>query len=106
MMNSASRNYQEKRNYIRMKVDAPVNVSLTADGSSFDGICRDLSGGGLMIELYTVLPAGTIAEVTIASGHGHNPMLRAKAEVTRILSQPESEEQPCLLGMEIVEVLN
>lgn len=106
MMNSASRNYQEKRDYIRMKVDAPVKIQLEADGTKYDGICRDLSGGGMMVELSTILPTGTLAEVTIASGHGHNPMLRAKAEVTRILSHPESEEQPCLLGLQIVEVLN
>lgn len=106
MMNSVSRNYQEKRDYIRMKIEAPVNIQLEADGTIYDGVCRDLSGGGMMVELSTVLPAGTVAEVTIASSHGHNPMLRAKATVTRILSQPESESQPCLLGMQIIEVLN
>lgn len=106
MMNFASRNYQEKRNYIRMKIDAPVNIALATAEDSHDGVCRDLSGGGMLIELNTILPVGTVAEVTIASGHGHNPMLRAKAEVTRVLSQPESEAQPCLLGMQIVEVLN
>ncbi len=106
MMESASRNYQEKRNYIRMKIDAPVNIGVVADGSTYKGVCRDLSGGGLLIELDTVLPAGTKVEVSIVSGHGHNPMLNAKAEVTRVISQPESETQPCLLGMQIVEVLN
>lgn len=106
MFNSANRNYSEKRNYIRMKVDAPVDITLTTDGSEYHGICRDLSGGGMMIELQSILPVGTQAEVMICSGHGHNPILRAKAAVTRVISQPESDEQPCTLGLQIVEVLN
>ncbi len=106
MLDSASRNYQEKRDYIRMKIEAPVNIGVVADGSTYQGVCRDLSGGGMLVEMDTVLPAGTAVEVTIASSHGHNPMLNAKAEVTRVISQPESETQPCLLGMQIVEVLN
>ncbi len=106
MMNSASRNYQEKRNYIRMKVDAPVNITLIADGTSMAGVCRNLSGGGMLIELDATLAVGTKAEVTIASGHGHSPMLRARAEVSRVISQPDTEKQPCMLGLQIIEVLN
>ncbi|MFL0808778.1 MAG: PilZ domain-containing protein [Agarilytica sp.] len=105
-MNSAMRDYQEKRNYIRMKIDAPVSVQLITNGSVENGVCRDLSGGGMMIEMNCVLPVGTVAEVTISSAHGHNPMLVAKAEVARVISQPESQAQPCLLGLNILEVLN
>ncbi|WP_086931210.1 PilZ domain-containing protein [Agarilytica rhodophyticola] len=105
-MNTANYGYREKRNYIRMKVDTPVAIVCCHDGSSVEGICRDLSGGGLMIELNTTFPVGTQMEVTISSGHAHNPILKAKTEVTRIISQPDSEEQPCLLGMQILEVLS
>lgn len=106
MFNSANRNYQEKRNYIRMRVEAPVDMKLESDGTELVGKCRDLSGGGMMIEIASTLPVGSEAEVTIASGHGHSPMLRAKAKVTRVISQPDVEAQPCLLGLEIIEVLN
>jgi len=106
MMNIADRNYQEKRNYIRMKIDAPVTVTIGADGSTLDGVCRDLSGGGMLIEVNTTLPIGTKTEVSISSGHTRNPMLRATAEVSRVLAQPEPQAQPCLLGLQIIEVLN
>ena len=106
MINPTSRNYQEKRNYIRMKVDAPAHITVYADGSTLEGFCRDLSGGGMLLEINAILPVGTVVEVTIASSHGHNPMLKARAEVARVIAQPETEEQPCLLGMHIVEVLN
>lgn len=105
-MSSAKRDYQEKRNFIRMKIETPAKIQVSTDGSHYDGICRDLSGGGMMIELSATLPVGTVTEVSISSGHGDHPMLKAKTKVTRVISQPESEEQPCLLGMEIVEVVN
>lgn len=105
-MYSAKREYNEKRNYIRMKVDAPVNVKVHTDGQILQGLCRDLSGGGLQVELDKALPTGTKVEVVIASAHGHNPMLKARATVTRIESEPTSEESPCLIGMKITEVLD
>lgn len=105
-MNLVSREYQEKRNFIRMRVDTPVSIDIKEGENTLTGICRDLSGGGLQIELDSVLPIGTTVEVSIASGHGHNPMLHANATVTRVVSQPESESQPCLLGLVIDEILN
>ena len=105
-MSSAKRDYQEKRNFIRMKIETPAQVQVSADGSHYEGVCRDLSGGGMMIELNTTLPVGTITEVSISSGHGDHPMLKAKTKVTRVIAQPDSEEQPCTLGMEIVEVVS
>ncbi len=105
-MNLVSRDYQEKRNFIRMRVDTPVSIDVKNGDETLSGKCHDLSGGGLQVELGTVLPVGTEVEVSIASSHGHNPMLHANAIVTRVVSQPESESQPCLLGLEIKEMLN
>ena len=105
-MNSIDRNYQEKRNYIRMKVDTPVSVKVESADTLLNGVCKDLSGGGMLVELNSALPVGAEAYVEIASGHGHAPMLKAKTRVSRVESQPNAEEQPCVLGLEIVEVLN
>lgn len=104
-MSLASRDYQEKRNFIRMKVDTPVRVLLSNGDEQLEGICRDLSGGGLLVELSEPLPVGTLVEVSIQSHHGHSPMLQARACVNRVESQPDTVAQPCLLGMEIVEVI-
>ena len=105
-MNSLDRDYQEKRNYIRMKVDTPVSVSIESNDNTITGICKDLSGGGMLVELNSTLPIGAEAKVEIASVHGHAPMLKAITRVTRVDSQPNTEEQPCVIGLEIVEVLN
>lgn len=104
-MNFASRDYQEKRNFIRMKVDTPVDVQVLAKGEHFHGKCRDLSGGGLLVELPTALPVGTEAEVSIKSTHGHSPMLQARVRVSRVDAQPDSIAHPCMLGMIIEEVI-
>ncbi len=100
-MNVANRDYQEKRNFIRMKVDTPAKVVVLSEGEQLEGICRDLSGGGMSVELNTTLPVGTEVEISIESGHGHNPMLQAKAIVTRVIASPDTEAHPCLLGLEI-----
>jgi len=60
-MNSANREFQEKRNFIRMKIDTPADVEL------LDG--------------------------------------KAITEVTRVVAQPGAESSPCLLGLEIKQVL-
>ena len=104
-MNLASKDYSEKRNFIRMKVDTPVNIKVVSGEEEYEGICRDLSGGGLLVELSAPLPVGTLADVSITSSHGHNPMLQAKVRVNRVESQPEASTHPCLLGMEILELI-
>ncbi len=105
-MNSANREFQEKRNFIRMKIDTPADVELLDGSTSSKGICRDLSGGGMLVELDSALPVGAEVRVRISSGHGHSPMLEALTEVTRVVAQPGSESSPCLLGLEIKNVLN
>jgi c-di-GMP-binding flagellar brake protein YcgR len=105
-MKTANKDYQEKRNFIRMKIETPAQVELQEGTKSFQGICRDLSGGGMLVELDTALPVGSKVKVQIASGHGHSPMLEALTEVARVVAQPGAEATPCLLGLEIKEVLS
>ncbi len=101
-MNLASRVYSEKRNFIRMQVDTPVRLSLTADDEEVTGVCHDLSGGGMLVELEKPLPAGTECLAVISSRHGHSPMLKARTRVSRVDSGPQDN---CLLGLEIIELL-
>jgi len=105
-MTIANRDYQEKRNFIRMKIETPAQVELQDGEKRLEGICRDLSGGGMLVELATAIPIGTEVKVQIASAHGHAPMLVALTEVTRVVAQPGAEESPCLLGLEIKQVLS
>ena len=102
-MNLANREYNEKRNFIRMKIDTPAEVSIVNDDTRLTGTCRDLSGGGMMIEVDRALPVGTELEVTITSPHGHHPMLRAVTVVTRVQADHSGT---CTLGMRIQQMLS
>ena len=105
-MSVLSRDYQEKRNFIRMKIDTPADIVVQSDGSSQEGVCRDLSGGGMLIEVANALPAGAEVMVKIQSTHGHAPMLEAIARVSRVETNLGAESSPCLLGLEITEVIS
>ena len=105
-MSSANRNYQEKRGFIRMKIDTPAHIELKDHEQVYQGVCRDLSGGGMLIEMDTALPVGTCLKVRITSAHGHAPMLEAETVVSRILSHPSDTSEFCLLGLEITELQN
>jgi len=100
-MNLASRDYSEKRNFMRMMINAPASLTLTADQSTVTGSCHDLSANGMQVALDKALPVGTEAHITIQSPQGDRPMMKARIAVTRIISNPD---EPCLAGMEILEI--
>jgi hypothetical protein len=99
-MELSARSYQEKRNFIRMRIDSPA--ALVAGERAINGICINLSGGGMLVALEEPLDSGQECEITISSAFGHSPMLRAKTRVNRVMS----EGGQVLLGLEIAELLN
>jgi hypothetical protein len=101
-MGISDKPYSEKRDFIRMKISAPLNAKLSLNTEVIEGLCRDLSGGGMQVETSQSLPLDTELEVEVSSDHGHNPTLRAKAKVART---SEGENGGFLLGLVIMEVL-
>ncbi|ACE85021.1 PilZ domain-containing protein [Cellvibrio japonicus] len=101
-MGILDKNYSEKRDFIRMKISAPLNAKLSLDSDTIEGQCRDLSGGGMQVETTTPVAVGTELEVEISSAHGHNPTLRARARVVRSTA---GENETHILGLEITQVL-
>ncbi len=110
-MSLSGRNYEEKRNFIRMKVNTPVELIVENSAQpAIEGICRNLSGGGMLVEAPAVLPIGTKLCVSIASPHGHNPMLKAHTRVQRIDGRVGSDsgskgEKGCAIGLVITEMI-
>ena len=102
-MGMLDREYSEKRNFIRMQVNTPVKVSLADEESSYEGICRDLSGGGMLLTIDQELALNTQLSVSVISEHGHSPVLEANCSVARIEPGPNSSY---LVGLEILQVLN
>ncbi len=102
-MNFANRNYNEKRDFLRMQVDAPVSLYILGRDDAITGVCKDLSGGGLLVELREEIDLGTTLSVVISSTHGHSPILEAQARITRL---KETADQRFIAGLEIVEVVD
>lgn len=100
-MNLAGRNYEEKRNFIRMKVDTLADVRLDPL-RQWTGKCHNLSGGGMLISLAEPLPLGMELEVTVSSSHGHNPVLKALTRVCRVNTL---KPQECRVGLKILTLL-
>ncbi len=99
-MELSTRNYQEKRSFIRMKLDCPARIGLEED--QITGICSNLSGGGMLLVLDNPIDIGTVCVVSISSHFGHGPMLKAKAKVIRAMNS----DGRCHAGLSIVELLD
>ncbi len=76
--------YGEKRNFIRMFIDADVSITDPATGQKYIGESRDLSGDGVSIVTKHEFELNQILEVNITSRHGNNAPLSAKLEVKRV----------------------
>ena len=102
----SNRNYEEKRNYIRMKVNTPIELDLVGSSqASIVGTCKNLSGGGMLIEAPMVIPIGAEIRVAINAKHCNGPMLRALTKVNRVDNSLSSSNKYCI-GLEVVKMLN
>ena len=83
-MIQVSRDYEEKRNYVRVKVSTPLLFTLNKSPERYEGLCRDLSGAGILIETTKKLNIGDHLHVTIPPTQANQNPFRAIAEVVRI----------------------
>ncbi|MEO0443280.1 MAG: PilZ domain-containing protein [Pseudomonadota bacterium] len=102
-MGMLDREYDEKRNFIRMQVNTPVKVSLANEQSSYNGICRDLSGGGMLLAMDQEVLLNTELTVSVISEHEDGAVLEANCSVARVEPGPNSSY---MVGLEIQEILN
>lgn len=98
-MEMSTRDYQEKRSFIRMKLECPALISLP--GEDRDSLCSNLSGGGMLLVLDEPIEVGSEHVVCIKSHFGHGPMLTAKTRVIR----SEIYNEKCHAGLSILELL-
>lgn len=99
---TVDRTQLEKRDFIRMKIDNPLRAQISGDGVAAEGLCHELSGGGMQLATEHYLEPGAELEVTISSDHGHAPTLKAKAHVVRT----ETDGKIHRVGLEILEILH
>ncbi|MBL4796470.1 MAG: PilZ domain-containing protein [Oleispira sp.] len=86
-MSNASRDYSEKRDFIRMQV--LTNCQIQYKGNQFSANCLDLSSKGALIESTQAFEINSEIILIIDSGGGEIPPLHAKATILRIVRQAE-----------------
>lgn len=81
-MGQLDRDYEEKRDYIRMRVDADINLIYA--GQIIPAVCVDLSSSGMQIQAPRTFQVGDKISVRIDSEHAALKGLEADTEVVWI----------------------
>ncbi len=97
-MGEHERDYAEKRDFIRMRVDA--KVSLLHEGQEISGVCVDLSSSGMQVQAPRQFNVGDLLTVSIDSEHAALKGLEADTEV--VWTKTAGEEQQ--LGLKILKM--
>ncbi|HEY1027894.1 MAG TPA: PilZ domain-containing protein [Pseudomonas sp.] len=98
-MSQNDRAYSEKRDFIRMRLEAPV--TLHHPGGETSALCLDLSSTGMQIEANVSLSMGDKVRVHIPSDHSELAGLDAEAEVVRIADLGDGRQS---LGLAILSM--
>ncbi|MBI6813035.1 PilZ domain-containing protein [Pseudomonas amygdali] len=98
-MSGNDRNYEEKRDYIRMRVEADVN--LIRAGQVIPAVCIDLSSSGMQVQAPRSFQVGDKLSVSIDSDHPALKGLEAETEVVWVNDEEGGEQK---LGLSIVSM--
>lgn len=91
----------EKRDFERVKVKTAVTLYYGAPSKEVEGICVDISDGGVGLILDSIIAIGTECRVKVHDGHKNQGPFQALIEIKRI--QP-LEKGRCLVGAAILEM--
>jgi hypothetical protein len=83
-MTSSDRQYSEKRNYIRMYVNAELTFSFENATEKYPGHTLDLSGSGLRFETLQEVQESSKLSLALQSINGAVPPLNGTVEVNRV----------------------
>ncbi|MEH6501173.1 MAG: PilZ domain-containing protein [Pseudoalteromonas distincta] len=86
-MSFHDQNYNEKRDFIRMKVETEATLTLTASGEQVAVVCQDLSSQGVQLVLDKPLAEGTAVQLSIPSPTEHLQGLQAAGQVMRCIAE-------------------
>lgn len=98
-MGQNDRDYDEKRDYIRMRVDA--DISLLYAGQIIPAVCVDLSSSGMQIEAPRAFKVGDRISVRIDSDHAALKGLEADTEVVWLADLEQGGQK---LGLTILKM--
>lgn len=98
-MSMTMRNYSEKRDFHRMQVNSEIQIT-DGNGRTFTGICRDLSGTGMQLQVAEYVPEGTLLHTLLPATSDQFPPFETEVRVLR--TQPSDDD--FLLGVTIEKV--
>ncbi|WP_250657945.1 PilZ domain-containing protein [Alkalimarinus coralli] len=101
MINSIIRDYSEKRDFIRMKVDTEIRLSFENSDETMTAVCKDLSGTGMLIETSEALEENSEFHTSLPSSNPAFPSFETKVKVIRC---EESDNNRFLIGAEILNM--
>ena len=81
----ALREFEEKRDFMRMLVDCEVHCRSVEHGTEYSGRVRNLSAQGLLFSTAQELAVGDRLDVVVQPRGGTSAPLEAKAEVVRVV---------------------
>ena len=87
--------YIEKRDYIRMAIDCTARIEFQGI-EPLEATVKDLSATGLLMQVDTPIPSGSIGNVSLIPGKNITPPLQAEIEIVRCIP---SEEDPSLYSV-------
>jgi hypothetical protein len=88
-MTLTDRQYSEKRNYIRMYVNAELTFNFENGNEKYPGVTLDLSGSGLRFETLQEVQESTKLSLALQSINGAVPPLNGTIEVKRVQKEGE-----------------
>ena len=98
-MSRTDRDYEEKRDFIRMRVEA--DVSLIHAGQVISAVCIDLSSSGMQVQAPRSFKVGDRLSVRIDSDHPALAGLKADTEVVWVTDQDGGGQR---LGLSITSM--
>ncbi len=81
--------HNERRDYIRMEMDAPLSFTRDGYAGILTGRCIDMSHTGMRIETRIPLSPGERITVNIDLGNPKFEPMRARLEVLRVVEHPD-----------------
>ncbi|CBL46963.1 Hypothetical protein HDN1F_33800 [gamma proteobacterium HdN1] len=103
-MQTTARQYEEKRNFIRMNVDTGITFTKMGGQERHEARCRNLSGAGMLLETKKKLSAGERLRVNIPSDGPNFSPLNATVEVIRVDAIPDLHK--FIVGVVIRQIEN
>jgi len=83
-MSSVSKDFEEKRNFIRMFVNTKVTLTDPATGRTFDGDSKNLSGDGILVRTKAEFKLDQELNINVRSEKSKIAPLSAQFTVKRI----------------------